>query len=161
MHRNRTHASLQGESTPELGEVLNFMRLLWAVDHGLHTASKQMVRRSGISGPQRLVIRILGQAPELSAGTLARVLHIHPSTLTGILHRLEERGFILRSADPADARKARLTLTDLGRRVDAERTGTVEEAIAALLESQPPARIAAAVQVLMAIAEGLGVEEPL
>ena len=88
MRRTRENGSAVVEATPELGEVLNFMRLLWAVDHGLHSASKRMVRRNGISGPQRVVIRILGQAPDLSAGTLARILHIDPSTLTGILHRL-------------------------------------------------------------------------
>ena len=74
---------------PPLGEQLEFMRLLWAIDHGLQTRSKRMAAALGVTGPQRLVIRIVGRFPGVSAGQLARILHLDPSTLTGILRRLE------------------------------------------------------------------------
>ena len=68
------------------------MRLLWAVDHGLQRRSKRMAATLGVTGPQRLVIRIVGRFPGISAGRLASILHLHPSTLTGILRRLERGG---------------------------------------------------------------------
>src|SRR4051794_6777072 len=71
-----------------LPEVLQFMRLLWALVHGLQTRSKRMTQDMRISGPQRLVLRIVGLMPGISAGTLASILHVHPSTLTGIVQRL-------------------------------------------------------------------------
>src|SRR5689334_17453862 len=89
-----------------LGEVIEFMRLLWAVDHGLEASSKQMDAQFGVTGPQRLVIRIVGRHPGISAGQIAEILHVHPSTLTGVLGRLVERGIIHRRVDPADARRA-------------------------------------------------------
>ena len=49
---------------------------------------KRMEQRSGVTGPQRLVLRVVGLFPGISAGALARLLHVHPSTLTGVLHRL-------------------------------------------------------------------------
>jgi MarR family transcriptional regulator, organic hydroperoxide resistance regulator len=43
-----------------LPNVLQFMQLLWAVDHGLQRASKGMLRRLGVTGPQRLALRLIG-----------------------------------------------------------------------------------------------------
>jgi DNA-binding MarR family transcriptional regulator len=74
---------------PPLGAVLDFMRLLWAVDHALQSASKRMEANFGMTGPQRLVVRIVGRFPGTPAGRVSQILHVHPSTLTGILKRLE------------------------------------------------------------------------
>src|SRR5579864_2525298 len=79
-------------SEPTLGATLEFMRLLWALDHVLHKRSKWMARRYGVTGPQRLALRVIGREPDVSAGRLAGILKVHPSTLTGILQRVERRG---------------------------------------------------------------------
>ena len=50
----------------------------------------------GITGPQRLVLRVVGQFPGLSAGELAHIVRLHPSTITGILQRLVARGLLER-----------------------------------------------------------------
>ena len=70
-----------------LGPVLEFMRTLWALDHALQSASKRMESRLRVTAPQRLVVRIVGRYPGVSAGELSEILHLHPSTLTGILGR--------------------------------------------------------------------------
>lgn len=119
----------QGTSVP-LPDVLMFMQSLWAVAHRLETTSKRMGRRLGVTGPQRLALRVVGLYPGLSAGALAAVLHVHPSTLTGVLRRLEAQGLVKRRGDPLDRRRAMLHLTPLGARVNAMRRGTVESAVA-------------------------------
>src|SRR5437762_12214338 len=113
----------EDDKGPPLGAVLDFMRLLWAVDHSLQSASKRMESAFGITGPQRLVVRIVGRFPGISAGGLADILHVHPSTLTGILRRLEMRGVLQRRGDPNDGRRALFTLTNRGKKVDTLRTG--------------------------------------
>ena len=112
----------------QLGPVLDFLRALWALDHALQSASKRMETTLGVTGPQRFVIRMIGRFPGISAGEVSELLHVHPSTLTGVLKRLEQRGLVVRRADPADGRRALLELTAKGRRVDATRNGTVEAA---------------------------------
>jgi DNA-binding MarR family transcriptional regulator len=121
----------------DLGPVLEFMKQLWAVDHGLQTISKRLESQHGITGPQRLVVRIVGRTPGISAGSLAQVLRMHPSTLTGILRRLETRGILTRKADPNDARRALFALTARGRKVDLLKTGTVEAAVRRVLARLP------------------------
>jgi DNA-binding MarR family transcriptional regulator len=142
------------EGADQLGPVLEFMKQLWAVDHGLQSVSKRMESRFGITGPQRLVVRIVGRFPGISAGALAEVLHVHPSTLTGVLRRLETRGMLLRRADPKDARRALFGLTSRGRKMDTLRTGTVEQAVRRVL-SRMPADAVAAERVLSALATEL------
>src|SRR2546423_15613008 len=56
------------EGADQLGPVLEFMKQLWAVDHGLQSASKRMEASFGITGPQRLVVRIVGRFPGIAAG---------------------------------------------------------------------------------------------
>ncbi len=123
----------------QLGPVLDFLRALWALDHALQSASKRMETTLGITGPQRFVVRMVGRFPGISAGEVSGLLHVHPSTLTGILKRLEQRGLVVRRSDPADARRALLELTAKGRRADAIRTGTVEGAARKALSRLAPA----------------------
>jgi len=110
------------EKGPPLGAVLDFMRMLWALDHALQSASKRMESAFGMTGPQRLAVRIVGRFPGIAAGRLAEILHVHPSTLTGVLRRLEGRGILQRRPDPRDARRALFMLTAKGRKVDTIRT---------------------------------------
>ena len=117
-----------------LPDVLQFMQLMWAVVHGLERASKRMTGEIGVTGPQRLVLRVVGLFPGLSAGDLASVMRVHPSTLTGVLQRLVTQRLLIRAADPLDRRRAVLRLTTRGARVNAVRQGTVEAAIAEALD---------------------------
>lgn len=130
--------------TLELGPILEFMGNLWSLDHALQSASKRMEARHGVTGPQRLVVRIVGRCPGISAGEVSRILHLHPSTLTGILRRLADRGLLERKADPTDGRRALLRLTPRGVAVDALRGGTVETAVRRALSRLDPRTVRAA-----------------
>jgi DNA-binding MarR family transcriptional regulator len=115
---------------PELsGSTLRFMRRLWQLSHALDVRSKRMETTLGITGPQRLVVRVIGQRPGSTATEIAAMLNMHPSTLTGVLARLQQRSMILRVRDPRDRRRSRFELTATGRAIDHERRGTVEAAI--------------------------------
>jgi DNA-binding MarR family transcriptional regulator len=138
-------------SALELGEELDFLRLIWAVDHGLHRASKRTELELGVTGPQRLVLRIAGRFPGIPAGHLAKLLHLHPSTLTGVLQRLEQQGLLRRRADPRDARRSLLALTEKGRRFDLRTEGTEEAAIAAAFARTSAEKLKAAREVLESI----------
>jgi DNA-binding MarR family transcriptional regulator len=142
------------ESSDQLGPILEFMKLLWAVDHGLQSASKRMEASFGITGPQRLVVRIVGRFPGISAGALADVLHVHPSTLTGVLRRLEARGVVQRRGDPKDGRRALFGLTMRGKKLDTLRTGLVEQAVKRAL-ARLPSDIAASQRMLAVLASEL------
>ena len=111
------------------GETLRFMQRLWDLVHALDVRSKRMAKTLGVTGPQRLVLRVLGRSPAMAASDIAETLGMHPSTLTGILRRLEGHRMIERKVDDADRRRARFRLTARGQQIDRERKGTVEAAV--------------------------------
>ena len=140
---------------PSLGPVLDFIRLLWQVDHALQTRSKRMAREIGLTGPQRLVLRILGRYPGLPAGELAALLHLHPSTLTGIVSRLQAGGWITRRPDPKDRRRALFGLTERGRAIDSSDPLTIEGVVRRLLDSSQNGEGEATRRFLQALAQEL------
>lgn len=138
-----------------LDATLQFMQTLWAVDHGLQSLSKRMWRQLGLTGPQRLVIRILGARPGLGPGELAAVLHIHPSTLTGIVQRLEGLRLVRRAVARSDRRRVILQLTAAGRALDRPMPGTVEAVVRRVLRGSNRTSVAATVRLLTAVATEL------
>jgi DNA-binding MarR family transcriptional regulator len=155
-HRHHHHR-------PGLDPALDFLRLLWAVEHGLETTSKRMQARHGVTGPQRLVLRIIEGFPGISAVGLSRITWLHPSTLTGIVRRLERKGWLQRTADARDRRRARLRVTPAGRRL-ASRPGRVESAVREMLLTRPRQHIAHTRSVLWLLATKLDdaiAQEPL
>ena len=131
------------------------MRLLWSIEHGLQRMSKQMDNSLGITGPQRLVLRIVGRFPGVSAGDLAHVVQLHPSTVTGILQRLVSRGLLDRTRDPADGRRVRLRLKAKALVYTRTSRGTVEQSVMQALKRVGASDVRAARRVLSEIAQTL------
>lgn len=136
------------------------MRILWSVDHGLRSFSKHMALSAGVTSPQRLVIRMVGRFPGVSAGKLAELLHVHPSTLTGVLDRLVKRGMLQRSEDPKDGRRALFELTSRGSEIDQMRAGTVEDAVRRVMARVSDNKLLAARDTLAELAKELAEPPP-
>jgi DNA-binding MarR family transcriptional regulator len=118
-----------------VGDAMDFLRLIWAVDHALQRRSKAMAAQLGITGPQRLVIRIVGRYPSIHARQLTDILQLHPSSVTALLKRLERRGLIRRRLDERDRRRWLLGLTRRGQVLNREAPGTIEAAVQRTLDA--------------------------
>jgi DNA-binding MarR family transcriptional regulator len=145
--------------SPLLGETLQFMQHLWDLVHALEVRSRRMAKTLGVTGPQRLVIRVLGRSPDSTAGDVAGTLGLHPSTITGILKRLQAQRMLERKVDPEDRRRVRFRLTRKGRRIDRERKGTVETAVRRALGRADASTAEQAMQMLALLTYELSREE--
>jgi DNA-binding MarR family transcriptional regulator len=150
-----SQTTVRPPATLDLDPILDFMRLLWSVEHGLQSTSKRMEASLGITGPQRLVLRIVSQRPGLSPGEVARIVHLHPSTISGILQRLVRKGLLRRERDSKDHRRIRLRSQAAARAFVAASIGTVESAVTHALTPIPTYRVRHAREVLSAIASAL------
>jgi DNA-binding MarR family transcriptional regulator len=144
----------------QLPEVLEFMQVLWRLVHGLEQRSKRMAVRTGITGPQRLVIRLVGLDPRISASELAALLHVHRSTVTGVLRRLERQGLLSRRPYARDRRRTELTLSARGQKVNRMRGDTAEASIGEALRRLSPRDRTATRRALATIAERLERDVP-
>lgn len=133
----------------------HFLRLLWSLDHELRSASKRMEARYQVTGRQRFALRMLAHAPGVGAGQLADLLQIDPSTLTGVLRRLEDNGLLQRTTDQRDTRRARLELTAAGRKIASLHGGTVEAAVRRALAKCSKGEVSSAKAVLAALVSEL------
>jgi len=148
-------ASRQRAPEDELGPVLEFMQELWGLEQGLNQRSKAMLSRYGITGPQRLVVRVVGRLGPISPASLARVLHLHPSSVTRLVRRLEARSHIRRTPDPAHGGRFLLALGSRGRRIEKLGGGTVESAIRSALATASPSDVEATRRVIALVSRRL------
>jgi len=87
--------------------VAAIRRIIRAVD--LH--SRRLVEACGLTGPQLAVLGAAARLGRTSISALARSVHLSQPTVTGILDRLERRGFVKRCRDGADRRTVNATVT--------------------------------------------------
>ena len=93
--------------------VASIRRLMRAVD--LH--SRRLVDEFGLTGPQLATLQEAARLGPVSASALARTVHLSGATMTGILTRLEKRGYVDRSRGAADRRTVIVTVTEAGQGV--------------------------------------------
>ena len=106
------------------GIVLALQRTTHHTLHALSSALADLnLSAAEINALANLADRGALNVRELSAETGTRA-----TTLTGVLDRLENRGYLTRELDPTDRRSFRLPLTEAGQAV----AGRVREAIADL-----------------------------
>jgi DNA-binding MarR family transcriptional regulator len=144
---------------PPLGSALLFMSALWDLNHSIEVMSVELLRTHGITAQQRFLIRIVGRLGPISAGRLARVLHVHPGTLSNSLSRLERRGIVARRRDPLDARRVLIHLTARGRHLDERLPPGAEHAMRGALRRLGTRQARSLLRSLVSVAQHLTVDE--
>ncbi len=88
------------------------MPVVRMISQALETDSKRLLAESDLTIPQLLTLNALVNNHESStAGELAAAIYSSPSTMVGILDRLEGKGFIDRCRETADRRRTQVTVT--------------------------------------------------
>lgn len=79
--------------------------------------SKVLMRDTGLSPSQLILLQLLDDGRERTAGEVATRMGITQATTTALIHKLENRGLIQRKRGQADRRQVWISLTDAGRQV--------------------------------------------
>lgn len=112
----------------EIGFIINDVARL------MKTYADQSARRYGATRAQWAVLSRLGRCEGLKQSELAELLDLQPISLTRLLDRLADHGFIERRPDPHDRRVNRLYLTPAARPLLDELTALGEEVMGQVLE---------------------------
>ena len=81
----------------------------------LELFSKEVDVKYHLTAPQLWALWELGKDGPLSLKDLSARIQLHPSTVVGVVDRLESKGFVARKTDSADRRRVKLSLTAAGR----------------------------------------------
>jgi len=95
-------------------EIVNSIRLLQGVSR---KQSSEFTRKYRITGPQLGALRLASLSPGISMQQLSQQLYLHISTVSGIVDRLEKRGYVARERTSEDRRVVSIRVTDKGLQV--------------------------------------------
>lgn len=90
------------------------LRILSETYQAFERLSGRHVRELGLTPAQFDVIATLGNTPGMTSKALGRATLITKGTLTGVVDRLVERGFVERVVPPEDRRSVVVRLTEAG-----------------------------------------------
>jgi len=91
--------------------LISIRKVIRAID--LH--SKQLIKLSGLTGPQLLIMREISGTEGVTASKIAKAINLSAATVTNILDRLESRKLIQRVRSLEDKRRVSLFLTEAGK----------------------------------------------
>jgi len=97
-----------------ISEVMQSLRRIFKA---IQDYSHEVSEKFGITGPQLWAIKTISQNESLSLSDLGKRMYLHPSTITGVIDRLEKKGYVTRSRDQVDRRVIYVQLTAEGKRL--------------------------------------------
>lgn len=101
-------------------------------------ATSERLLRLGVSMAQLNILYSLQRSGEMPMSRLAEVLNVSLSNATGLIDRMEERGYIERTRVPADRRVVLVRLTAEGSRLLDEQNAMSEDLMRRVLDKLGP-----------------------
>ena len=121
------------ETSYDLKILQSLRRIIRAVD--LH--SRKLSMQYQITGPQLACLLVVNSHGPLTVSSLARQVYLSPSTIVGILDRLEQKTLVLRKRSSHDRRVVNIEMTETGRNLVDSAPSLLQETLAKALQNLP------------------------
>ncbi len=119
------YAPSPGPALPDqIGLVL---RLLRRINHATDLHSKHLIKATGLTTPQLIVLKAIRELGEVTAGAVAEHVSLSQGTVSMILDRLESHSLIERYRSARDRRIVHARLTSAGAQVVARAPSLLRE----------------------------------
>jgi len=145
----------------KVADIVDDIRRVFQV---VNEHSKRAEKDTGITGPQLWAIKTIAENAPIKGTELARRMYIHPTTVVGILDRLETRGLIIRTRSKSDRRVVEIELTRRGKTLVASAPEVAQRMLVKGLEKLPEtdlSRISDGLEELVRILGAKGVSPSL
>jgi DNA-binding MarR family transcriptional regulator len=129
--------------------ILALRQVIRAVD--LH--SRWMLSQYQITGPQLITLLTIEKEAPVTASAIASHILLSPSTVIGILDRLESKGLIRRNRDLRDRRMIWISLTEEGKIVASNAPSPLQDTLAEAIVRLPETEVLKIVESLERIVE--------
>lgn len=118
----------------------DILRSLRRISRAIDLHSRYLASTFGLTGPQLVVLRTLGQQGLATPSELAKEVSLSQATITGIIDRLSARQLVTRERTSKDRRLVTVRLTEAGRALIEQAPSPLQERfverLAALSESE-------------------------
>ena len=109
---------------------------LYAAARKIMNAYTPLFKDFGLTYTQYIVFMVLWEKDEVTVGDICRRLYLDSGTLTPLLKKMEEKGWLQRTRSHADERIVVVTLTEEGRKMK-ERCQSIPASISQCIHLSP------------------------
>jgi len=141
---------------PKTGYDLRVLQSLRRIIRAVDLHSRQLAMQYDITGPQLACLLVVNEQGPLTTSSLARQVYLSPSTIVGIVDRLEQKGLALRKRNSVDRRVVNIEVTQKGRKLVHSAPSPLQASLANALQNLPKpeqAAISRALEKIIALME--------
>ncbi len=127
--------------TPEIaGERydLKILRSLRKIIRSVDIHSRKLSMQHDITAPQLIALLAIAEHAPLTIASISREVHLSPSTLVGIIDRLEAKGYAVRERSAEDRRRVLISITEEGKAFAKRAPSPLQETLAEALGKLTP-----------------------
>ena len=110
-------AYAMAQRVPRNVAIFETIQSLRRISKAIQNYSQEVSKKFGITGPQLWTLKTLAVDGNLSLGELSKKMYLHPSTVSGVVDRLEKKGFVRRDRAQEDRRVVTVHLTPKGKKL--------------------------------------------
>lgn len=144
---------------PHLRADLQILQSLRRIFRAADLYSHRLAHDHQVTGPQLMCLVQLCETGEMTLSALSKAIYLSPSTVVGIVDRLEARGLIERLRSSSDRRKTFLSPTDSGRKLVSEAPSPLQSALQRGLQDMSADQQQALVRTMDRLVEMLEIHE--
>ncbi len=143
---------------------MNFIDILIRlrkIVRSVNIESKRVEKEQGVSIPQLLCLQFLAEQENFktNAAKLKAFLNLNASTISGILRRLEKKGFISKLPKESDKRVTLISLTASGMDLLQSAPITFQQKLSEKLQALPPEKLQTIIEGIDLLTQIMEVEE--
>ncbi len=140
---------------------LRILRALRRIMHCVEQYSKRLATDNQITAPQLICLMEIAQGGPLTATAISRAVHLSPSTVVGIIDRLEEKKWVTRVRGTEDRRVIYVSATAEGKKLLERAPSPLQKTLADALNGLPEleqATIALSLERVVALMQAQGID---
>ncbi len=122
---------------PEKSYELRVLQSLRRIIRAVEIHSRKLAHNHRITGPQLTCLLALLEGGPLLTTRLAQKVYLSPSTVVGIVDRLEEKGLVARERSPKDRRQVLVSITVAGEQLAANAPSPLQDKLSEALKNLP------------------------
>lgn len=117
----------------ELRILQSLRRIIRAVDIQSH----KLANIYNITGPQLWCLFAVKESGPLTSGRIAKKIYLSPSTVVGIVDRLEKKELVVRNRDNRDRRQVYVSITPKGEKLIADTPSLMQDTLTKAIVQLP------------------------
>jgi DNA-binding MarR family transcriptional regulator len=94
--------------------ISGIMQSLRRIVKAIQDYSHEVSGKFGVTGPQLWALKTISREGSLPLGELSKKMYLDPSTISGVIDRLENKGYVTRDRNQEDRRVVKVQLTPTG-----------------------------------------------